>query len=204
MTEAEWLAADTGDRFRWFHLLGPRRGRLFGVACCRLLGCWPYPEVTQALDAAEAFADTGKSRAALRRGRQAVDAARGAVVGTHAFWQLFVVQVVASENATHGILPGRDGWPTFAGTVGEELRRMYPLFADIAPVGRDFDPAWRTAAVLAIAAACYAARAFDRLPVLADALEDAGCDAPELLAHLRGPGPHARGCWVLDVVLGKA
>ncbi len=48
-----------------------------------------------------------------------------------------------------------------------------------------------------------AERAFDRLPILADALEEAGCDHPDVLAHCRGPGPHARGCWVVDLVLGK-
>ncbi len=42
-----------------------------------------------------------------------------------------------------------------------------------------------------------------RLAVLADALEDAGCADPELLGHLRGPGPHVRGCWAVDLVLGK-
>jgi hypothetical protein len=42
-----------------------------------------------------------------------------------------------------------------------------------------------------------------RLGVLADALEEAGCDNPDILSHLRGPGPHTRGCWVVDLVLGK-
>jgi hypothetical protein len=42
-----------------------------------------------------------------------------------------------------------------------------------------------------------------RLAVVADALEDAGCTRAELLGHLRGPGPHVRGCWALDLVLGK-
>jgi hypothetical protein len=54
-----------------------------------------------------------------------------------------------------------------------------------------------------LAQAIYEDRAFDRLPVLADALEDAGCTNSDLLGHLRGPGPHARGCWVLDLLLGK-
>ena len=54
-----------------------------------------------------------------------------------------------------------------------------------------------------LAASIYAERAFDRLTILADALEEAGCDAAELLTHLRWPGPHARGCWALDLVLGK-
>ena len=42
-----------------------------------------------------------------------------------------------------------------------------------------------------------------RLPILADALEDAGCTSPELLDHLRGPGPHVLGCWALDLLLMK-
>jgi hypothetical protein len=49
--------------------------------------------------------------------------------------------------------------------------------------------------VLRLAEAIYSDRAFERLPVLADALEDAGCTNAELLGHLRGPGPHCRGCW---------
>jgi hypothetical protein len=67
-----------------------------------------------------------------------------------------------------------------------------------------FDPSWRTSTAVALAEGIYADRAFDRLPILADALEDAGCDAAELLAHLRGDGPHVRGCWALDLVLGKS
>ena len=43
----------------------------------------------------------------------------------------------------------------------------------------------------------------DRLAVLADALEEAGCDNDDLLSHVRGPGPHVRGCWVVDLLLGK-
>jgi hypothetical protein len=55
-----------------------------------------------------------------------------------------------------------------------------------------------------IAASVYTARDFDRLSLLADALEDAGCTEAELLGHLRGPGPHVRGCWALDLVLGAS
>jgi hypothetical protein len=50
----------------------------------------------------------------------------------------------------------------------------------------------------------YEARAFDHLPLLADALEDAGCPEAELLGHLREPGPHVLGCWALDFLLGKS
>jgi hypothetical protein len=65
------------------------------------------------------------------------------------------------------------------------------------------DPAWLTSTVVSLAEGIYAERAFDRLPILADALQDAGCEVAEVLDHCRGPGPHARGCWVVDLVLGK-
>jgi hypothetical protein len=66
-----------------------------------------------------------------------------------------------------------------------------------------FAPSWRSETAVALAAGIYEERAFDRLPILADALEEAGCDHPDVLNHLRGPGPHARGCGVVDGVLGK-
>lgn len=62
---------------------------------------------------------------------------------------------------------------------------------------------WRTTTALALARGIYDERAFDRLPILADALQDAGCDSDDILNHLRGPGPHVRGCWALDLALGK-
>jgi hypothetical protein len=65
------------------------------------------------------------------------------------------------------------------------------------------DPSWRSGNVVSLAEAIYADRAFDRLPILADALEDAGCDQADILEHCRGPGPHVRGCWVVDLILGK-
>ena len=63
---------------------------------------------------------------------------------------------------------------------------------------------WNDATVPRMGGAIYDERAFDRLPVLADALEDAGCADPDWLGHLREPGPHARGCWPVDLLLGKA
>ena len=66
------------------------------------------------------------------------------------------------------------------------------------------DPAWLTSDVLLLARGVYADRAFDRMPILADALQDAGCANEDVLAHCRGDGPHVRGCWVVDLLLGKA
>jgi hypothetical protein len=65
-----------------------------------------------------------------------------------------------------------------------------------------FDPAWRTPDVMGLARTIYDEKAFDRLPILSDALLDAGCNEDRILAHCREAGPHARGCWVVDRVLG--
>lgn len=60
-----------------------------------------------------------------------------------------------------------------------------------------------TSTVLALANGIYESKAFDRMPILADVLQDASCDNAEILNHCRGPGPHCRGCFVLDFILGK-
>jgi hypothetical protein len=65
-----------------------------------------------------------------------------------------------------------------------------------------FHPSWRTPAVLSLAQEAYDDRSFDYLPELARLLQVGGCEDTELLDHLRGPGPHLRGCWALDAVLG--
>ena len=62
----------------------------------------------------------------------------------------------------------------------------------------------RTPTVIAVARSIYEDRAFDECPILADVLEEAGCDDGAILSHLRGPGlVHVRGCWAIDLVLGK-
>jgi hypothetical protein len=63
--------------------------------------------------------------------------------------------------------------------------------------------AWNGGTVPRLAEAIYREEAFDRLPILADALEEAGCTDAGLLGHLRGPGPHVRGCFVLDLLTGR-
>jgi hypothetical protein len=72
---------------------------------------------------------------------------------------------------------------------------------------RTIDPrwlCWNGATVPKIARGIYEDRAFDRLPILADALLDAGCDDEDILSHCRGAGPHVLGCWAVDAVLGRA
>ena len=87
-----------------------------------------------------------------------------------------------------------------------EQRALVALLRCVA--GDPFRPpvdaaAWRAATVVAIARGIDAERAFDRLPILADAMQDAGCEDAEALDHCGGPGPHARGCWVVERALGR-
>jgi hypothetical protein len=93
-------------------------------------------------------------------------------------------------------------------------RLQYHLLRDIfsnlfRPV--TLDPGWRTPKVRTLAKADYDQRELPagtldpgRMTVLADALEEAGCMEADLLDHLRGPGPHVRGCWAIDLLLEKA
>ena len=63
---------------------------------------------------------------------------------------------------------------------------------------------WRTDTAVALARQMYESRDFGAMPILADALQDAGCDNDDILTHCRGEGPHVRGCWVVDLILGKS
>jgi len=90
-----------------------------------------------------------------------------------------------------------------------QVKLVWDIFGN--PFGpAALDPAWRTPTVTNLATAAYNERAMPsgeldpaRLAVLADALEEAGCQDAEILGHLRSPGPHARGCWAVDLALGK-
>jgi hypothetical protein len=66
-----------------------------------------------------------------------------------------------------------------------------------------FSPEWRTSTVLALARQIYDSRDFSAMPILADALQDAGCDNAEVLNHCLEPVSHVRGCWVIDLILSK-
>src|SRR5262245_7375188 len=99
--------------------------------------------------------------------------------------------------------------PGFEQALERERGSQCGHFREI--IGNPFRPpavdmdwlAWNDGTVRKIAQAIYVERAFDRMPVLADALEDAGCDDADLLRHCREPGEHVRGCWVVDLLLGK-
>ncbi|HEY3789982.1 MAG TPA: hypothetical protein VGL71_14075 [Urbifossiella sp.] len=87
-----------------------------------------------------------------------------------------------------------------------EGNRYAPILRDIfgnplRPVS--FDPRWRTADAVAIAASMNGSRDFSSMPILGDALAEAGCEHSDILDHCRGNAPHFKGCWVVDLVLGK-
>jgi hypothetical protein len=98
-----------------------------------------------------------------------------------------------------------EGWRA----ESREHQAQCHLLRDI--VGNPFRPVtipasvlvWNDCTIPRIAQGIYDERAFNRLPILADALEDAGCDNADILKHCRQPGEHLRGCWALDLLLGK-
>jgi hypothetical protein len=86
----------------------------------------------------------------------------------------------------------------------EQCRLLVEIVGPADPVA--LEPAWLASndgAAAILARVVHEEQAFDLLPVLADALEDAGCANEDLLSHLRGPGPHLRGCWAVDLLTGR-
>jgi hypothetical protein len=213
VTEADWHD-DRPDRL-WRYLLGQtsrRKLRLFARACCRIV--WDdltEPFLRDAVVLGERFTDGLATPDEFRHGQTAFDTAR------HRFWQAkqqprwpnYDRKAEAPWSAVrrdggepHHI--ANAGWAAQnAGlSPGETCGLIREFFGNpFRPVV--FDPAWQTANVLALAQTAYDDRTFDRLPILADALEDAGCHARLLLDYLRSDKPHLRGCWALDLALGR-
>jgi hypothetical protein len=194
--------------------ISDRKLRLFAVACCRRI--WHLISSEQgrnAVEVAERFAEgtatLGKLKAArLTAGRSGVTVAKNVAVESaltaakRTAWEAQVLAAVAAYEAA--------GRPTSLGVRDQAwddaTRAHCDLIRDlINPFNpSSLSPAWVNRTVRQIAEAIYAERAFDRMPILADALEDAGCTEEQILTHLRDSGPHARGCWLLDLLLGKS
>jgi hypothetical protein len=200
MTEAEWLACTEPEAI-WLQLRGrcsDRKLRLWACGCCRWLCGNIVPKViNRAIGGAERLAegdldeDEAEEIENETKGALANSDRREAEV---ACWLLHP-QGWKAARMVEWVATTADG------------RWMTAIQRDI--FGNPFrpvaaDPSWLTSTVLALARGIYADRAFDRLPILADALQDAGCDNEDVLDHCRGPGPHARGCWVVDLLLGKS
>jgi hypothetical protein len=105
-------------------------------------------------------------------------------------------------------------WLDTARTVGRRPQASQLQVVNQIEISRDifgnpfrpvtFDPDWRTSTAVALAKQMYDSRDFSAMPILADALQDAGCEHVDVLTHCRdAKGVHVRGCWVVDLVLGK-
>jgi hypothetical protein len=202
--------------------------RLFSCACCRR--AWGFakdPRLNQVLAAVEGYADgkvkerergRANTTGATLRQSSKLDDPQQCLGGE--LWRASK-KALDRADCNLGDLAAAFGWAAGAdGNFGKakkaERAQQAPLVREI--FGNPFRPvtfsaAWRTSDVVLLANGIYDERAFDRMPILADALQEvpsarregfAGCTSDALLNHLRDTGaPHVRGCWALDVVLDK-
>jgi hypothetical protein len=84
-----------------------------------------------------------------------------------------------------------------------QCRFLRDIFANPFRPRQSTVASWQAPTVVALARSIYDDRRFTDLPILADALEEAGCTNADILGHLRGPGQHVRGCWAVDLILQK-
>jgi hypothetical protein len=207
-----------------------RKWRLYFCACCRRF--WhllPGPRSRQAIEVSEQCADglvgeeglvqarvsAYQAATQLEQERRDAGASGPPDLGLRA--SAADVAALAAEPELEmlqdivyrawGVMQRDASGPDWETAVEREQAYQAELIRDI--IGNPFRPvevapAWLMPAVRSLAQAVYDDRALDRLPILADALEEAGCSSREALAHLRGPGPHVRGCWVVDLLLGKS
>jgi len=219
MTEEEWRSAEdpavlsAGSR----KAATDRKLRLFACGCCRRFAEFDqFDSYFEHLESGERLADTNKTKAALKRSRSALQARRsplldvsGAGHSREWLW-LWLGEVALGDNMFRSFSQAISDASSSNGARREFVK---PVVADATHLYRDvfgnpfrpvaFDPSWRTSTAVAIAKGMYDSRDFAAMPLLADALQDAGCEHADILDHCRGPGPHVKGCWVVDFVLGK-
>ena len=233
MTEDEWLACEEPIRmFEFLHRKASDR-KLRLLACANVRGFRQHlgaHSAQELLDTFEAYTDglalysevdamrsaVNELARALRSDsepRAALDACldltRMAVNDSSAYWGC---RSVASDVGRIEVLALRaakvePSSAEYSAALGQALSRSASLSRDV--FGNPFrpvavDPAWRTDTALSLARGMYESRDFSAMPILADALQDAGCDNPDVLDHCRdAAATHVRGCWVVDLVLEK-
>jgi hypothetical protein len=171
-----------------------RKFQLLCAACCRHM--WKYSPIAvpglsfdDQVEAIELLADAA-GRAPLSE-----SALIDPSVPSEAIWELSRIGgLIGASGVVERLIPGESA-------LGCGLVR--DIFGESRTPPR-IEPRWRTSDAVALARGIYEDRAFDRLPILADALMDAGCSDNSILNHCRTEGPHVRGCWVVDLILGKA
>jgi hypothetical protein len=220
VTETEWLNAVRIDAdvidFALLHL-SERKRRLFACACCRRI--WHFlaqRELQNGVEAAEQFADGSRTKRSLGQVRRKIGPQANTVRNFHAFAVLWALDrhehypLCSAQYASEALAFATTGlfWSGDYGKIvdGEKVEQI-KLLRDV--LGNPFqpvttNPTWLTTTVVALAQGIYAERAFDRLPILADALQDAGCDNTDIITHCCDESLlHTRGCWVVDLVLRK-
>jgi hypothetical protein len=211
-----------------------RKLRLFGVACGQRVIGYGRESYRELLRLNEAFASEQISEDQFRGGWHSFVAANPeppdelskrvwtAIVGETTNWPTAIVSCRTfarwgCDTAVWALMPESLDWDTDPGTLAlhpegfryfeeraAQARLLHDIFGPLPFREVAVTPEWLTADVIALARGVYDSKAFDRMPVLADALQDAGCDHAELLAHCRAAGwEHVRGCWVLDLLLGR-
>ena len=200
MTEAEWDACTNPREMlaSLRHTTSDRKLRLTAIGCTTRLQHQPFfvRAIQHALDLAEKDADGRASQEEMATARAAVKAV-GGIIGLMADWA-----VSDSESAF------KVAWACVCGIANESVE-VCDLIRDI--FHNPYRPvtfasawlSWNDRLIPRLAKSIYDDRAFDRMPILADALEEAGCTDTDILNHCRQPGEHVRGCWVVDLLLGK-
>ena len=232
MTKAEWMACtDPAPMLRFLQgRVSERKFRLIALGCCRQLWGRTADRVTSAaLAIVDQLAEAGALQ--TRMGSVRVPAGEAVLncgasepleslsagdkdgVSTQVFISA-LPPLLASILADLACLRTNPALLTrllgFLTRTGLPSVRQTALIRDIVrgplqPIR--FRASWRTwssGVCLEIARRIYKERAFDQLPILADALEEAGCDDADILGHCRAGGEYVRGCWVIDALLGKS
>jgi len=168
---------------------GDRLSRLFAVACVRAAyGPKLNARNREMLELTENFADGLATEKEL-------------LAGSDSMWD---ESLPPAHQAVAVVLSMK---PEFAAGWMATQKRHRELFGKVlrAMVGPGlvWSDEWRTDTVVALARGNYDDRAWDRMPILSDALQDAGCSAAGVIGYCRGVGPFCRGCWLLDMILGK-
>jgi hypothetical protein len=199
---------------------GRRKLRLFACGCCRLL-VWELltdARSREAVNVAEQFAEGLASQEQLSKAHQSAVALMYAgqlptEVGEQGLTAASLAANAADPKPFSAAFPMTALPIPLTGYRAEDRERDVLIRRLLRCVfGNPFRPVsldpgwlvWNAGTVPSMAQRIYDERAFDRLPILADALEEAGCDNADILNHCRQPGVHARGCWVVDSLLAKS
>jgi hypothetical protein len=222
VTETEWLACTDPTPMLEFlrGITSERKLRLFAVACCRRVWHLLVDERShEAVEVAERFADGAATDKELEDAKSnAWEFSLHIVHEDERFFDLdqnardaadapaWAAEWSVDYGCEYGECPLRVVVATQRALGTAEGNKQASLVRCI--FGNPFRPVavdagWLTPGVVGLARTIYEGRAFNRMPELADALEQAGFANADILAHCREPGPHVRGCWVVDGLLGK-